>query len=145
MFLITTFKMKTNFKKEIARDFLSLGSWVFFILVIGRALIQPYRPFSDQMIIAGLLLIVLGLICYKINFEFDGYIAKGVILVVFTILFYENMNFNYFAIAAMIGLLISSYYVENKWGKILKGLIIGLVITLISYYLADYSLNLIGG
>lgn len=128
-----------NLKRETARDFLALGSWIFFILVIARALIKPYRPFVDQIIIAGIILLILGFV-FK---DFDGYVAKALILVVFTILFYEDGVFTIFAIFALIGLIVSSYFVRNNKIKIIKGVVIGTIISIISYYLANFSLNLI--
>jgi hypothetical protein len=50
--------METDWKKKWARDFLALGSWVFFILVLARALIKPYRPLVDQVFIAGVVLVI---------------------------------------------------------------------------------------
>tara|TARA_Y100000310_G_scaffold268354_1_gene280920 strand:- start:1331 stop:1732 length:402 start_codon:yes stop_codon:yes gene_type:complete len=128
-----------DFKKETARDFLALGSWIFYILVIARALIQPYRPFVDQMVIAGILLLIINLLIKN----YDSYISRGLILVVFTILFYNNQMFSIFAILALIGIIISSYFVGNNKIKILKGGIIGAIVTAIAYYLANFSLNLI--
>jgi len=72
-----------NNKKEFARDFLALGSWVFFVLVIARAAIEPYRPFIDQVILAGVLLVVIGLI-FKGKKFYDPYVARGLVLVIFT-------------------------------------------------------------
>lgn len=128
-----------NLKKELARDFLALGSWVFFILVIARALIKPYRPFGDQMIIAGIILLLINLIIK----DSDGYISRGIILVVFTILFYGDKLFTVFAILVLIGLLVSSYLVGNSKLKIGKGIILGVIVSWASYYLANFSLNLI--
>ena len=130
---------KFNFKKETARDFLALGSWIFFILVIGRALIKPYRPFVDQVVIAGLILLIVGFLIKN----YDGYLAKGLVLVVFTILFYEDNVFTVFAILAMVGLVISSYFITKDKVKIIKGLVIGAVSVGVAYYLANFSLNLI--
>ena len=52
--------VKKNWKKETARDFLGLSSIIFFLLVVARALIKPYRPFVDQMIIAGIVLLIIS-------------------------------------------------------------------------------------
>ena len=128
-----------NLKKEAARDFLALGSWIFFILVVARALIKPYRPFVDQIIIAGIILLLINLIIK----DSDGYIGRGIILVIFTILFYEDRLFTIFAILALIGLIISSYFIGNNKLKIGKGIVIGALVSWASYYLANFSLNLI--
>lgn len=128
-----------NWKKELARDFLALGSVIFFILVIARAFIKPYRPFVDQMIIAGIILIILNFIIK----DYDKYVARAIILVVFTALFYEDNVFTIFAILALIGVIISSYLIKNNKIKIVKGGVIGVIIIFISYYLANFTINLI--
>jgi hypothetical protein len=123
--------MKNKRQREIARDFLALGSWVFYALVIGRALIKPYRPFVDQIIIAGLVIILLSLV-FK---NFDGYVSRGLVLVVFTSLFYNSLVYTVFAVAAGLLLIVSSYLVGNGIRKISYGLIAGLLVILVSYFL----------
>jgi len=129
----------SNFKKELARDFLAIGSWVFFILVLARAMIKPYRPFVDQIAIAGIILILITLILKN----YDDYIARGLILVVFTSIFYQDKLFTTFIIMAMIGLIITSHYLEKNNIKIIKGIIIGIITTAISYYLANITINIL--
>lgn len=136
-------KITRDWKKELVRDFLALGSWIFYILVIGRALIKPYRPFADQIIIAGVILLLVSWLFVLIKKDYDGYVARGLILAVFTILFYEDRIFSIFAVAVLIGLIISSYFVGNNKVKIIKGLIIGGLASWISYYLAGFSFGLV--
>ncbi|MEK6872383.1 MAG: hypothetical protein AABW90_00035 [Nanoarchaeota archaeon] len=126
-----------NWKKELARDFIALGSWVFYILVIARASIKPYRPFLDQIIIAGIFLLIAGFL-FRNN---ENYISRGLILVVFTTLFYQNRIYSFFAILVFIGLMISSYFIGNDWKKMIKGLVIGGVISLIGWLLSNFSYN----
>ena len=43
-----------DWKKELARDFLALGSWIFYVLVVVRILILPDRwPYLNHLLIAG--------------------------------------------------------------------------------------------
>ncbi len=128
-------KSLKNWKKETARDMLAFGSWIFYILVIARALIKPYRPFADQIIIAGIILLFLSLFIK----DSDSYIARGLILAVFTSLFYQDNLFTAFAVLALMGLAISSYLAGNSKIKIIRGLIVGVTSTLIAYYLAGFS------
>ena len=118
-------------KKEIARDVLALGSWAFYFLVVGRALIKPYRPFVDQIVIAAVVLILLGFVLR----DSDGYIARGLVLVIFTILFYEDNVFSVFAVIVFALMIVSSRYNGNNWKKICKGLLIGAVSVLVGWYL----------
>jgi len=128
-----------NYKnlKEFARDFFALGSWIFYILVIGRALIKPYRPFADEIIIAAVGLLIITVFIKN----YDGYSSRALILVIFTTLFYQSKIFSIFAVLVFIGLLISSYFIGNTKAKIIKGLIIGVICSLLGYYLAGFSIN----
>jgi hypothetical protein len=121
---------KLKWKKEFARDILALGSWVFYVLVIGRALIKPYRPFVDQVIIAGLFLFIISLI-WK---EKDEYLERGVVLIVFTSLFYYSAVYSGFVIFVGILMIGSSYYLSRDWKKIFYGLLIGAIATGVGYY-----------
>ena len=128
-----------NFKKELARDFLALGSWIFFILVLARALIKPYRPFVDQIAIAGIILLITA---FLLKDKYDPYTARALVLLFFTVLFYEDNLFTFFAGLAFIGIVLSSYYITKDNIKIIKGLGIGIITTIISYYIATLTINL---
>ena len=123
--------------KRLARDFLAMGSWVFYVLVLGRALIEPFRPFVDQVVIAGMFILVLG-------FKFRGvdyYVCRMLVLVVFTSLFYYSLVFSGFAFLVGFGVLVSSRFIGNSWGEIGKGLGVGMVAVGIGYFLPGFYLN----
>jgi hypothetical protein len=120
-----------NWKKESARDLIALGSWIFFVLVIGRALIKPYRPFVDEMVIAGILIFLISLF-YK---EIDFYVVRSFVIMLFTSLFYNNSTFSFFAILAFVGVCFSRYYLKEDFIEIFKGLIVGIIVSLGGYYL----------
>ncbi len=131
-----------NWKKELARDFIALGSWVFYVLVIARILVLPYRwPYLYQIIFAGIFILILEIFIKRMSADY--YISRALVLVIFTILFYDNKIFTIFAILTFIGLIISSYFIGNDWKKIIKGLIIGGIISIISLLLSDFSHKLI--
>lgn len=120
-----------SWKKELARDFLGLSSWIFYIIVIARALIEPYRPFIDQMIIASVPIIILQIITKKPNY----YAARIIPIATFTILFYNALNFTIFALAAGILTILAAHFVKKDTKEILYGLALGTIATLIGYYL----------
>ena len=122
---------KEGWKKETARDFLAIGSWIFYILVIARLLIGPFFPWVYQFIIAGSALVLLSLVIK----DTDDYVARGLILIILTSFFYYTATYTVFVILAFVGLLISSRYVGNSYLKIIKGIIIGVVSTGLGYYL----------
>lgn len=119
--------MKTgNWKKELARDFIALGSWVFYILVIGRILILPYRwPFLYHILIAGALILILNIFVKKT--PIDYYVSRATVLGFFTSLFYKNNIYNGFVIIIFLGLLLSSWYIGDDLKKTGFGFLLGLV------------------
>tara|TARA_Y100000034_G_C6886703_1_gene407202 strand:- start:126 stop:509 length:384 start_codon:yes stop_codon:yes gene_type:complete len=124
--------MKKDWKKEVARDLIALGSIPFYIIVIIRAIIGEHMPFVNQLVISIILVSLLSLVIKKA----DYYITRGLILVVFTSLFYNTILFTVFVILIFLGMIISSYYRENKINVIINGCIFGVVISLVSYYLS---------
>tara|TARA_Y100000310_G_scaffold65417_1_gene60906 strand:- start:6154 stop:6537 length:384 start_codon:yes stop_codon:yes gene_type:complete len=122
--------MKKDWKKEISRDVLAFGSIIFYILVIVRALIKPYRPFVDSLIVAILILIIISIFIKN----YDSYVARGFVLAFFTSVFYQDRLFTIFASFLFLVLITSSYYIGTEKSKILKGLIFGAISILIGYY-----------
>lgn len=121
---------KKEWKRELARDFLALGSWIFYVLVLARSAIRPYRPFVDQLVIAGILLIIL-VFAFK---NHEGYVARTLVLVWFTIIFYNDLGFSVFAVLAFLGVVVSSRYIGRDWKKIVFGVLVGLVAVVVGYY-----------
>ena len=85
--------MEKNWKKGIARDVMALGSIPFYFIVIIRAIIGKYAIFVYQLLIAAIILFLLMKIFRKSN----AHIARGLILVVFTSLFYRDNLYTTFA------------------------------------------------
>ena len=119
-------------KKEVARDLIAFGSIPFYIIIIIRGLISEHQVFVNQLIISLLLVFLLSLFIKKV----DYYLTRGLILVIFTSLFYNIILFTVFAILIFLGMIVSSYYRETKINVIINGFIFGLVISFVSYYLS---------
>ncbi|MFT4344119.1 MAG: hypothetical protein ACMXYE_05230 [Candidatus Woesearchaeota archaeon] len=109
------------------RDIRALGSWIIFIIVIARASIEMFRPFVDQMIIAGLLILVLSFL-----FEFDGYSARVVAAATFTSIFYMDLPFTLFVSFVGLAILYDSFKTYET-RKAILGLIVGFIVTGIAY------------
>ena len=122
---------KENWKHELARDTVALGGIAFYILVIARALIAPYYTFVIQLVVAFVLFFILSLFI-----KCDKHLARGLILATFTILFYNVRTFTIFAVAIFTLMVASSFYIERNSLKIIKGVLLGAVSILVSYYLA---------
>jgi hypothetical protein len=125
--------MSKNWKKEIARDTLALGSIPFYFLVIIRAIIGKYAIFIYQLLIALVVLFILSKLIKNSNLH----IARAFVLVTFTSLFYNDLLYTAFVFLVFIILLISSNYLKIKKIMIAKGVLLGIVSSLISYYLAE--------
>ena len=124
--------MKKYWKKEIARDLIALGSIPFYAIILIRAIIGEYQPFINQLVIAIVFVGLLSLFIKKV----DYYLTRGVVLVIFASLYYNVILFTVFAILIFLGMVVSSYYRKTKIKNIVNGCVIGVVISLVSYYLS---------
>ena len=124
--------MPKNWKKEIARDTLALGSIPFYILVIIRAVIGEFEIFLYQLLIALAILFISSKLIKNSNLH----IARALILVVFTSLFYNDLFYTIFVFLVFIMLIISANYLKEKNVIIAKGVLLGIIVSLVSYYLA---------
>ena len=121
-------------KNEVARDLLSFGSWIFYLVILARALIEPYRPFVDQMIITGIFLIIIGIF----NKKYDYYISRGLVIAFFTSIFYNDIKFSIFVSIVFLSMIYSSFLINASKKRIIYGLIIGIVGILLGYFLSLY-------
>jgi len=71
----------------------------------------------------------------------EARIARGIILVFFTILFYNEKIFTIFALVLLILMIASAVYLKIGKKAIALGVLIGVISSAISYYLLNY-LNL---
>lgn len=120
-----------DWKKEIARDSLALGSVLFYAIVIIRAVIGEHSLFVAQTVIAIIVLFLLSRVI-----KGDQYLARGFILFVFTSLFYNDKLFTIFAFVLLLILIASLNYLGVKRKVILSGLLLGMASAVISYYLS---------
>ena len=126
--------MKTLWLNEIARDLLALGSIPFYFLVVIRAVIGKYNLFVYQMLIAAIIVFIL----YFIIKDSSMHIARALVILVFTSLFYKEMIFTVFAALIWVLLLASAYYIKRKIGFVVRGIVIGIISSLAGYYGALY-------
>ena len=122
-----------NWKAEIARDILALGSIIFYLLVVTRALIGPFWVFFFYLIIAALVLLII----FLIHKEFDTYLSRGLILTVGTSLFYMNLLFAIFAFLVYALMIFSSYYLKNSFHKIVKGIVFAAISIAIAIFFSE--------
>lgn len=126
--------MKKDWKKEVARDCIALGSIPFYLIVIIRAIVGQYAVFVYQLLIAFVVLVALSFVVKKS----DMYIARAFVLWVFTSLFYRHNLYTIFAFILWVCIVISSNYLKVKKNVIIKGVILGIISAGIAYYLAPF-------
>ncbi|MBI2653968.1 hypothetical protein HYX02_04105 [Candidatus Woesearchaeota archaeon] len=120
--------------KEVARDLLAFGSIPFYFLVVIRAIIGKHNVFVYQMIIAAAVVFILDFIIK----DSDMHVARALVAVFFTSLFYKEAIFTFFAAVVLALLLVSAYYVKRKIGSIIRGIIVGAISSAAGHYLTQY-------
>ena len=121
-----------DWKKEIARDLMAFGSIPFYIIVLVRSLIGDYLTFVYQLLIAIVILIISSFIIKDTN----HHIARAFVVVVFTSIFYKDLPFTFFAGLLWIIMIAAAFYIKLEKKSIYKGIILGIIATIISYYLS---------
>ena len=116
--------------KESARDLLALGSIPFYLLVIARSIIGDYYSFVYQMAIAAMAILIL----YFLIKDSSMHVARSLAAVIFTSMFYKEAVFTAFAALVWVLLVIAAYYVKRRIVYIIRGIIIGILSSLIGYY-----------
>ena len=123
--------MKTkDFLKEIARDLISLGSPIFFLLVLVRVSMTANYIYLSEFIISGILFLALMLL-----FNANVYSGLGFVALVFTSIYYSSINFTIFGTALYFALLFSLFYLKHDLKEIIKGAIFGILSAGIGYYI----------
>ena len=122
--------MAKDWKKEVARDSIALGSFPFYFIVIIRAIIGKNVAFVYQLLVA---LVVLILISRFVK-EIDNYVSKSLVIFFFTSLFYNEIVYTIFAFLLWGVVVYSSYYLKKSWSQIVRGIVFGAVGSGIAYY-----------
>ncbi|MFC1753902.1 hypothetical protein ACFL96_11025 [Thermoproteota archaeon] len=125
--------MSKKWKKEVARDALALGSIPFYFIVLVRAVIGQYTPFLVQLIVSFVLLYLLYWILKGVLKNSNLHIARALIIVVFTSLFYQELIFTVFAVLLWFMLILSAAYLKIKRKEILLGILSGILATVAGY------------
>ncbi|MBI1936095.1 hypothetical protein HYS31_06660 [Candidatus Woesearchaeota archaeon] len=116
--------------KEVARDLLALGSIPFYFLVVIRSIIGKYELFVYQMLISAIAILIL---CFVIK-DSNMHVARSLVILVFTGVFYKDSLFIVFASLIWLLILASAYVLRKKFSPIIRGIIIGFLSVLAGYY-----------
>lgn len=121
--------MKKEWIKELARDLIALGGVPFLALTIARVSMGPvYYPL--EFIVSAALFFVL-----KIIFKAESHAGIGIILSIFTSIYYNHALFTVFALIVYIGIVISLFYLKKDKAEIVKGILLGLISAGIAYFI----------
>ncbi len=118
-------------REEIFRDVVALGGLPFYLLVAARAAIGPYPAFLSQVVIALPILILLARLVRGSNLH----IARALILVVFTSIFYKSPQFTIFAVLVWAAMIFSLVRLKVPSGEIVRGIAIGAVAVAAGYFI----------
>jgi hypothetical protein len=120
-------------KKELARDFIALGSIPFYFLVVIRSIIGEHAAFVSHTIS--------GFIIYHLLARFikptDDYIARGLILVIFTSFFYQAKLFTTFVFVVWVLMFWAQRVRRVKWVVLWKGAVLGALSAGFSYIITQ--------
>ncbi|MCK4649969.1 hypothetical protein KAT36_01935 [Candidatus Pacearchaeota archaeon] len=90
--------------------------------------------YFSQFVVAG---IVVGLVFLILRQNI--YSGLGLIVLVFTSLYYDDFNFTIFGIVAYVLLLVSLFYLKEDKKKILLGVVLGALGVAVSYVILGIS------
>ncbi len=125
--------MKKEYIKEISRDLLALGGLPFFFLAMARSLIGDYFMYTYQLLL-GLVIITLVSLFVKANLH----LARSLVVLIFSVLFYNVDRFTGFAIFVWLLLLGSTFYLKQDKKFIINGVILGAIASIITYYSLNF-------
>lgn len=128
--------MNREYLREAARDLIALGSPVFFIIVIARVYLLSNYSYLSQFIIGAAIFLPLAFF-----FKSNMYSGMGLIVLIFTTLFYNDLKFTVFGTAVYLLLLASLTYLDYDRKKIILGTFIGAISTGISWYAVKFLFN----
>ena len=121
--------MKKDLAKEISRDLLALGGIPFYFLAVARSLIGEHVTYTYQLLLS-LAIIVLVSLFIKSNLH----LARSLVVLVFSVLYYSEPKFTAFASFIWLLLLGSTFYLKQDRNFIVKGVLLGALASIITYY-----------
>jgi hypothetical protein len=126
-------RVSEQWRREVQRDLMALGSVVFYLLVLGRALVGPYWDLATPLLVVGIGLLVV----HPLLRSADLYLARALIVAVLVTRHYGDVVFGLFAGAAFVLMLVSAPALGRSRAAIAQGLAIGVVASGVAFLLAE--------
>lgn len=121
--------MSQSFLKESARDLISFGSPIFFLIVLARVSMTANYIYLSEFVFAGILFFIMSFL-----FNANARSGIGAIILVFTSIYYNSIAFAVFAAIIYILFLTSLVYLGENKKEVAKGTMLGFIIAGIVYY-----------
>jgi hypothetical protein len=119
--------------REVQRDVLALGGVVFYLLVLGRALVGPFWDLVVQLLVVGVgLLVALPLL----RGTTDLYLTRAMVVAVLVTRHYGDVVFGVFAAVAFVSMVVFAFRLDRPRAAIARGLALGAVLSVGAYALA---------
>ena len=120
-----------NWKNELARDLIALGSIPFFLLVLVRIHLLNNPAYLNQFIFSGITFLVLFFI-----FRLNLYSGLGLIALFFTSMHYADVAFTVFGSIIYLSIIASLFYLKHDMKKVFLGILAGMAGIGVGYVLA---------
>ena len=127
-------RVSERWLREVQRDLLALGSVVFYVLVLGRALVGPYWDLAIPLVVVGVVLWAL----HRFLEGTDLYLARALIVAVLVTRHYGDAVFGLFAAGAFVLMVLSAPALGRSGSSIVKGIVVGLVASGAAFALAEW-------
>ena len=115
--------------KTAARDIVAIGGVPFFILVLVRVYLLNNPTYFSQFVIAGIVFLGTWFL-----FKQNIYAGLGLIVLVFTSMYYVDTTFTVFGAVAYVLLLGGLFYLKEDIKKIFLGIALGVLGVGVSYF-----------
>ena len=127
-------RVSRSWLREIQRDLMALGSVVFYLLVLGRALVGPYWDLAIPLLVVGVALLAV----HPSLKRTDLYLTRSLIVAVLVTRHYGDLVFGLFAAVAFVLMVLSAPGLGRSRSIIVRGLALGVVASAVAFALAEW-------
>lgn len=125
-----------KYLNEISRDLRAFGSVPFYFIVMVRAVVGRYPLFVWQLVVCAACFLVSYFLTRNGKMQTDFHVANAFALCLFSSLFYSDLFYTVFAFVIFALIVLASYYIKIRNMIILRGLIFGVLFSLVAYFVS---------
>jgi len=130
-----SWRINDNWKREIQRDILALGSPVFYFLVIARALVGPFWDLANPLLILAPVLYLIS----RSKLEVDLYLSRSLLMIVVITMHYGDIKFGLFSGLIWLAMVNAASNLGRNKGQITGGILLGAVLAIVGAFIANLS------